>query len=217
MRRFDFRLCSALCAALLLGGAAAWPAVALASTGIGPSATLDQLTGITGAPCPTSGFWGWRPVGCGQPFNAGYRSSFAGTNYGVGYGATPYLGLSGYSSAYSGYGGLTSLGNNYPGAGYPGSGYSPSSIYGYGAGVGSPYGYNTYGASPGAYASYGSSPYGAYGSTAYAPSGYAGYVIPPAAAPPAYLLCTTYQDNQPALVVNGTSTEGYASCTPFIQ
>ena len=236
MRRFDFRLCSALCAALLLGGVAAWPAVALASTGVGPSATLDQLTGITGAPCPTSGFWGWRPVGCGQPFNAGYPSSFAGTNYGVGYGATPYLGLSGYSSAYSGYGGLTSLGNNYPGAGlaagssypssvawggwgagYPGSGYSPSSIYGYGAGGGSPYGYNTDGASPGADASYGSSPYGAYGSTADAPSGYAGYVIPPAAAPPAYLLCTTYQDNQPVLVVNGTSTEGYASCTPFIQ
>jgi hypothetical protein len=201
MRHFDLRLCSALCAALLLGGAAAWPAAALASTGAGPSATLDQLTGITGAPCPTSGFWGWRPVGCGQPLNAGYPYSFAGTNYGHGYSATPYSGLSGYSSAYSGFGGLALLGNNY----YPGSGLAAWSSSSYRS------------ASPGAYTSYGSAPYGANGSIAYAANGYGGYAIPTTAAPPGYLLCTSLQDNQPVLVGNGTSTAGYTNCAPFIQ
>ena len=199
MRRLDLRLWAALGAALLLSGAAAWPAAALASMH-GPSATVDQLTGITGAPCPTSGFWGWRPVGCGQPFNAGYPYSFAGTNYGHGYGATPYPGLPGYSSAYSGFGGLASLGNYYPGSGL--AAWSSSSYPS---------------ASPGVYTSYGSAPYGAYGSPVYAPNGYGGYVIPTTAAPPGYLLCTSLQNNQPVLVGNGTSTAGYTNCAPFIQ
>ena len=240
MRHLDLRLCPVLCAALLLVGAAAAPAAALASTRAGPSATLDQLTGITGAPCPTSGFWGWRPVGCGQPYSGGYPYGVASANYG--YGATSYAALSGYNDAYSGFGGLGSLGNAYSGsglaawsgssypssaawgAGYPGGGYSPSSGYGYGAGIGSPYGtyggstpygYNTNGASPGAYITYGNAPSGTYGSTAYASSGYAGYAIPATATP--YLLCTSFQGNQPVVVMNGTSTEGYASCTPYSQ
>jgi hypothetical protein len=59
MRRFDSRLCSAFCAALLLGGTAAWPAVALASTGVIPSTTLDQLSGIMGG--PSLGYKGFSP------------------------------------------------------------------------------------------------------------------------------------------------------------
>lgn len=184
MPGFNFRLVAALGAALLLGGAALWPSVALASTGGGAAATVEQTTGYG---CPTSGSWGWRPVGCGQAFSTGYGSYGMGSSYGYGgygsYGMGSNYGYSGSASAYSPY---YSSSNNYPGSGiaaWAGSNYqNPVGLewsgYGYPAnGYGGP---TAVGATPLGYSS-GSYPYADSGTPYYAPysaPNNGGYAVP---------------------------------------
>jgi len=155
-RRLGLGLCAALGAALLLTGAALWPAVTLASARGDASAAVYQATGYG----PSNGF--------GEP-------SWSGNNYaGAGIGAwssAAYLNATGWGPAgrgypAGGYGWHSAAGYSYPSAGSAGYRYYPwGTNAGYGSGA----------------PAYGSAGYGnsyATGGLYYAPNN-AGYYAPP--------------------------------------
>ena len=154
MRRFG--LCAALGAALLLTGAAVWPAVTLASVRGDASASVDQATGYG----PSNGFGG--PSWSGN----NYAGSGIGAWSGAAYLNATGWGPSGYGYPSGAYGWHTASDRSYPSSGSAGYLYHPAgSNYGYGSGA----------------PTYGSSAYGTtsdMGGLYYAPNN-GGYYAPP--------------------------------------
>ena len=115
------------------------------------------------------------------------------------------------------------MGSIYPGAYGSLSPNGLGSLYPYNSGSGY---YSTTGApSLGTFGSYpadpnawgGSPAYGTYAALGGSAYSYAGYGAPGQGVPTASLLCTSAYGGQSTLVPNGSSTAGYASCTPYYQ